>query len=194
MRLGRLNATGCREVTGPGSPAWLAFHVILALVFAALIALGGCGGSSFDGNVYRGAGFAFRVGPVAPTWKRLGVSRGALAFRDEATDATIAASGRCGEDGEDIPLAALTQHLFLEFTDREILEQRVTPMDGREAMNTVLIAKLDGVPQKFDVWVLKKDSCVYDLYYIARPDRFEQGVAAFERFVRGFATVPDHVH
>jgi hypothetical protein len=155
-------------------------------------AVGGCGGTRFDGTTYRGNGLAFRVGPIPPTWTRLDVSHAALAFRDETRDATVAVNGRCGTDGEDVPLSALTQHLFIQFTEREILEQRVVSIDGREAMNTVLIAKLDGVPKKFDVWVLKKDGCVYDFYYIARPDRFGQGMAEFDRFVQGFATVVNH--
>jgi hypothetical protein len=46
------------------------------------------------------------------------------------------------------------------------------------------------VPQKFDVWVLKKDGCVYDMVFFADPRRFDAGVAAFERMVRGFATLP----
>ena len=45
-------------------------------------------------------------------------------------------NGRCGKDGEDVPLASLTQHLFLGFTEREIdCEQTVVPFDGREAMH-----------------------------------------------------------
>lgn len=162
------------------------------LALAALAASTGCAGSRFDGSVYRGDGYAFRVGPTPPTWRRISVSGGALAFRDDEHDATIAANGRCGIDGDDVPLVALTQHLFLEFTDREILQQTTTTMDGREAMNTLLLAKLDGVPKKFDVWVLKKDGCVYDLYFIARPDRFDQGDAAFQRFAQGFAAMPSH--
>jgi hypothetical protein len=162
------------------------------IALAALTAATGCAGSRFDGSVYRGEGYAFRVGPTPATWRRVNVSGGALAFRDDENDATIAANGRCGVDGDDVPLAALTQHLFLAFTDREILQQRTTTMDGREAMNTLLLAKLDGVPKKFDVWVLKKDGCVYDLYFIARPDRFDRCDAAFQRFVQGFAAIPSH--
>src|SRR5262245_16217370 len=140
----------------------------LGRVFCLLVALalgGACGGPSFDGTVYRGDGFAFRVGSVPAGWTRMRASHAALAFRDESHDATIALSGRCGIDGEDVPLASLTQHLFLQFTAREILEQQVVPFDQREAMHTVLIAKLDGVLKKFDVWIMKKDGCVYDLYY-----------------------------
>jgi hypothetical protein len=157
---------------------------------ALALLLSGCG-SAFEGGVYRGDGFAFRVPPPPEGWQRIQVSHAALAFRD-ADGGTIAVDTRCREDGGDVPLASLTQHLFLGFTDREILEQTVVPFDGREAMHTLLSAKLDGVPKKFDVWVMKKDDCVHDLYYIAAPAHFERGAAAFERFVQGFATVPLH--
>jgi len=165
---------------------------LVVVTLTGLAALGGCGGPQFDGTTYHAGNVAFRVGPTPSTWRRIEVSHGALAFRDDGRDATIAVTGRCGVDGEDVPLSALTQHLFLSFTEREILEQKVVPLDGREAMNTVLSAKLDGVPKKFDVWVLKKDGCVYDFLYIVRPDRFDQGVTEFDRFVQGFATVNTH--
>ncbi|UQA60270.1 hypothetical protein [Polyangium aurulentum] len=155
-----------------------------------LAGLAACGGPTFDGSVYRGEGYAFKVPKSPASWQRLDVDKGALAFRDEANDATIAVSGRCKVDGEDVPLRSLTQHLFLQFTEREILTEEVVPFDGREAMHTVVVAKLDGVPNQFDVWILKKDGCVYDLYYIAPPARFEAGVGAFRDFVKGFTTVP----
>lgn len=162
------------------------------LRFGAAVALllTGCGGA-FDGTLYRGDGFAFRVAPLPDTWQRIEISHAALAFRD-ADGGTIAVDTRCRADGGDVPLASLTMHLFLGFTDREILAQTVVPFDGREAMHTLLSAKLDGVPKKFDVWVMKKDDCVHDLYYIADTAHFERGSAAFERFVQGFATVPPH--
>jgi hypothetical protein len=66
------------------------------------------------------------------------------------------------------------------------------PFDGREAMHTSLVAKLDGVPMAYDVWVLKKDGCVYDLLYLAPPADVDRGIEAFHRLVRGFTTVdPD---
>ena len=165
------------------------FFVSALITTSSLIA--GCGSSAFDGSIYRGEGFAFRVAPAPEGWQRIEISHAALAYRDEG-GGTIAVDTRCLKDGGDVPLASLTQHLFLGFTDREILEQTVVPFDGREAMHTRLSAKLDGVPKRFDVWVMKKDDCVHDLYYIATPAHFERGVAAFERFVQGFATVPTH--
>ena len=123
------------------------------------------------------------------TWQRIEVTSTALAFRDEANDATIAVNGRCGKDSDDVPLRSLTAHLFFQFTERSIEQEEVVPFAEREALHTVLVAKLDGVPKKFDIWVLKKDGCVYDLYYFAQPHRYEAGVSEFRRFVGGFGTV-----
>src|SRR3954466_12334487 len=107
-------------------------RLLAAVALAGLGAVVGCGGAQFDGTTFQGNGIAFRVGPTPPTWRRIEVSHTALAFRDDGRDATVAVNGRCGADGEDVPLTALTQHLFLAFTEREILEQKIVPLDGRE--------------------------------------------------------------
>lgn len=172
----------------PAARLRAAAAAIATLAATALAA--GCGGPAFDGHVYHGEGFAFRVPDPPASWTPLEVTGTSLAFRD-ASGGTIAVNGRCGADGDDVPLAALTQHLFLQFTDREITTQEVVPFDGREAMHTELSAKLDGVPNRFDVWVLKKDGCVYDLYYFAAPERFDADKTRFDAFVHGFATVHD---
>jgi hypothetical protein len=162
---------------------------VLALL-ACTAGLSSCGGPSWNGTVYKSGDVAFRTSPPPAEWQRLDVPQGSLAFRDEANDATIAVNGRCGKDSDDVPLRSLTEHLFFQFTDRVVERQEVVPFDEREAMHTVMTAKLDGVPKKFDVWVLKKDGCVYDLLYIARPSSFDAGVTSFRQFARGFSALP----
>lgn len=162
---------------------------LFSLVVVTLFASVACGGATFNGHLFRGRGMAFRVGPVPAHWRRIHVSQALLAYRDDPDRTTIAVNGRCHKDGDDVPLAALTHHLFLLFTDRQVLSQRVLPMDGRDAMRTEIIAKLDGVPKHFVVYVLKKDGCVYDFLSISEmhaPGRAQDG---FEAFVRGFATL-----
>jgi hypothetical protein len=155
---------------------------------ALLLASAGCG-AGLQGDTFHGPGFAFRIGALPPTWHQVDISHAALAFRDETDGASIVLNGRCGVDGEDVPLEALTQHLFMRFTEREIVDQKVVPFDHREALRSVVVAKLDGVPMKFETWVLKKDGCVFDMAFMAAPLRFDRGAAEFERFVRGFATL-----
>lgn len=162
------------------------------LFFLIIVSLGanGCAATAFNGHVFQGHGLAFRVGPIPPHWRPIEVSQALLAFRDDRDMTTIALNGRCHKDGDDVPLASLTHHLFLEFTDRQILSQRVVPMDGRAAMRTHIIAKLDGVPNRFLVYVLKKDGCVYDFLSItAMQAPKHSDDADFEAFVHGFATL-----
>lgn len=149
----------------------------------------GCASTGLDGGVYRGDGFAFRIPDPPSHWRAVDAEQAALAYRDDPHEGMVLINARCGLESDDVPLQALTQHLFLQFTDRQITSQETVPFDGREAMHTVLDAKLDGVPMRYDVWVLKKDGCVYDLLYLAPPDRFDKGQASFRALVRGFRTV-----
>lgn len=111
-----------------------------------------------------------------------------VAYRDDDSAATIAVNGRCGKDADDVPLEALTQHLFLEFTDRKLLDQQHLTLDARAALRTEMVADLDGVPKHYVVYVLKKNGCVYDFMHIASLNSSDEQRAAFDRFVRGFHT------
>lgn len=156
---------------------------------AAIASLAGCS-SSFDGKVYRGDDYAFRVAPAPASWKPMAADGAAIVYADTESKGTILVNARCDRDAEDTPLRSLTQHLFLRFTEREIHSEDVRPFDGREALRTDITAKLDGVEQRFLVWVLKKDRCVYDLVFFSSPATFERTAAAFEAWVSGFSALP----
>ena len=166
------------------------FKVALLAVGAAVLSLTvpGCASSGFDGRVYHAENMRFRVGPIPSSWRRISVDDALLTFRDDAANATIAVNGRCGVDGDDVPLASLTQHLFLQFSDREPTSQQTVTLDGRAALRTELNASLDGVRKHYLVYVLKKDGCVYDFMYISAVGA-EDLSAEFERFVQGFSTL-----
>jgi hypothetical protein len=153
------------------------------------MALGACSGSTFQGGVYRSADVAFRVGNLPPGYRPVDAGKGRLAFRDDETMTTILVNARCGHADDDVPLIALTNQLFMTFTERQPFEQRIEPMDGREALHTAMRAKLDGVAKTFDVYVLKKDGCVYDFVAIASPETADRTRPVFERFVAGFHTL-----
>jgi hypothetical protein len=163
--------------------------VAFVLASAALAVACHGGGGGLEGNVYRDGPVAFRVGAVPEGWRPVSVPGAALAFRDDAHAGSVVVNGRCTGHSDDVPLQALTNHLIMGTTAREFGTQEVVPFDGREALHTTMQAKLDGVPMAYDLWVLKKDGCVYDLVYVAAPQSFEGGASAFRRFVAGFATV-----
>ncbi len=144
---------------------------------------------SFDGTIYRGRDVSFRLSPVPSTWRRVSLPSADLAFRDEPHDASVLVNSRCSSSDRDAPLVSLTEHLIIGTTDRHVSREETIPFDAREARHTVLTARLDGVPMKYDIFVLKKDGCVFDLVYVAAPEA-SAGVDEFDRFVQGFHTVP----
>jgi hypothetical protein len=158
---------------------------VLGLAVAIVMATA-CAGPHYNGRVYDDGALHFRTGPVPSSWRAIEADGTLVAFHDDQAPATIALNGRCGVDGDDVPLASLTQHLFLQFTERQQESQQELNLDGRAALRTELTGKLDGVPKHFVVYVLKKDGCVYDFWRIA--DNASGDVAAFETFVQGFAT------
>jgi hypothetical protein len=151
------------------------------------LALASCAGPpSLMGDVFVNAQVAFRINPVPPGWHPIHLSDADLVYRDAAHDASILVNGRCAPGDSDTPLSALTEHLIMGTTDREFLVEETLPFDAREARHTVLKAKLDGVLMGYDVFVMKKDGCVYDLVYFGAPEGMQAGTPPFETFARGF--------
>jgi hypothetical protein len=156
------------------------------ILLVAVALLAACAhAESFDDGVLHKDGLSIRVGPVPPEWRRLEIEGADLAFRDPPREGSVLFHVRCGNRDDDAPLTVLTQHLIMGTTERDFTSQETLPFDQREALRTQMRAKLDGVPMQYDIYVMKKDGCVYDLVYVAPPDRFAAGAADFDRFARG---------
>lgn len=140
-----------------------------------------------DGSAVEAGALAYEIGPVAPSWRRVRVDDNDLAWFDPDTASLVHVDHTC-ERTQDTPLPALVQHLLLGFTQRVFSLEETVPFDRREARHVVLEARLDGVPRSIELWVMKKDGCVFDLGLVAPPARFAQARVAFDAFVRGFRT------
>ena len=139
------------------------------------LAAAACGhGESFDGGILHKGDLSVRVGPCPSQWTRVRIEGADLAYRDEAREGSTMFDVRCGRSS-DAPLTVLTEHLIMGTTERDFVTQETLPFDGREALHTLMRAKLDGVPMQYDIYVMKKDGCVYDLVYVAPPARFTAG-------------------
>jgi hypothetical protein len=157
-----------------------------ALLLAAFLAAAGCAhGGSFEAGVLVKDGLSVHIGPVPGEWTPLQVDGADLAWRDAPREGSALFDVRCRGRDDDAPLTVLTEHLIMGTTERDFQAQDVVPFDHREALHTRMRAKLDGVPMEYDIYVMKKDGCVYDLVYVAPPDRFEAGAADFDRFALG---------
>ncbi len=163
-------------------------------VRASALSLGllACSGPALSGNVFRKGDVAFRVGPVPENWRliedpRVDGDLASFAFRSDERGLTVGAAGRCGRDSDDVPLAALTRHLTIGFTDRQVRSERDFSLSGRAALRTEMTAKLDGVPTHLVFVVVKKNYCVYDFWRISEGDT--QDTSEFDQFVGGFSTL-----
>jgi hypothetical protein len=149
--------------------------------------LAGCLGtsSSFDGKVYRRGPLAFAMQPPS-SWRAIPAAGATLAFEEGAS--VIFVNARCPGAEGDVPLEALRNHLLAGTTEREFISEAREPLDGREALHSRVRAKLDGVPRFYDVYILKKDGCVYDFVHVG-PEASEasaNGRRRFDAFVHGF--------
>jgi len=158
-------------------------------LFVSLTATGCATTGTLQNGVYRGEQTSYQIGPVGQGWTAVTVDKqNDLAWHNEAKEAVIHVDSDC-DPALDIPLTALRSHLIIGFTEREVLDEELVPMDGREALRTRLSAKLDGVPRDILLQILKKDDCVYDFGLITPPGpSFEEALADFYRMLAGFTT------
>lgn len=168
----------------------LPFRAVLFPTLLALLACAACGGDRgrLHDGVYRGRDSTFAVGTLPPTWSPVGVGRNDLAFSHPELASIIQVNASC-DPQLDIPLEALSRHLLIGFTGREVHSEERVPLDAREALRTHVTASLDGVPRELLLYVLKKDGCVYDFALVAPPgERFTRARADFQGFMDGFST------
>lgn len=92
---------------------------------------------------------------------------------------------QCDDQG-DSSLDQYTDHLRIDWTGWEVISQEETRLLDRAALHTEVIAELDGVVRQNELWVVKKNGCLFDLRYSATPALFDQGQAAFADVVAGF--------
>jgi len=158
-------------------------------LFLSLLTTGCATTGALQGDVYRGEQTSYRIGAPGSDWTPVTVNhQNDLAWHNESKGAVMHADSDC-DSGLDIPLTALRSHLMIGFTEREVIDEEVIPMDGREALRTHFTAKLDGVPRDILLQILKKDDCVYDFGLITPAGTgFDEALLDFDQMLAGFTT------
>lgn len=160
-------------------------RLLLTLVLCALLA--GCHRATFEDSVLQKSDVKYRVGPLSnEVWERRGFADNDLAFVERGDTGRIIATNSTCRDHDDPPLQVLTKHLLMGFTERQDLGQRTFTLDGREALRSRYVAKLDGVPVSLELVVVKKDNCVFDFSYVAPVGTADARMADFESVFNGF--------
>jgi hypothetical protein len=160
---------------------------LLLVVLASMAGSFACGtpqGSFVDGN-FKSDNVTYKVGPPGPGWTEVKLETANAAWHNPEMGAALMVNSHCEGVG-DSPLEGLTSDLLMGMTEREIVSQERVPWAKREALHSVATGKLDGVERKLELFVLKKDGCVYDIVLDASPAHFEAARGAFARVREGF--------
>ncbi|MCX4244692.1 hypothetical protein [Paraliomyxa miuraensis] len=91
---------------------------------------------------------------------------------------------QCDDQG-DSSLDQYTDHLRIDWTSWDVETQEQTRLIDRAALRTIVSAELDGVPRRNELWVVKKNGCLFDLRYSADPPHFGDGQGDFANVVQG---------
>jgi hypothetical protein len=133
----------------------------------------------------------YRVGAPKGRWTRVEVDDNDVAYHNDQLG-TVSANSTC-RDYDDVPERALLSHLLFGTRERVFRTHETVTIDGRGATHALVDFELDGVPLTLEVFLLKKDGCVYDLTYVASRDAHPQGRAALLQLVRGFRVLETHL-
>ena len=165
------------------------------LVALALVTLAGCRGWRDHGDTYypprsgarARAQTTYAFGLPGEGWRplRTRLPEVQVAWIHPGYAGVIELHAACNEQG-DSSLEQYTDHLRIDWTDWAVQSQTREQVIEREALRTVVLASLDGIPRKNELVIVKKNGCLFDLRYSAHPDRFDDGRADFQRVVSGF--------
>lgn len=156
-------------------------HIIVCSMF---ILLGGCVSVSLPGKKVVSAQDVAFDAPASP-FKEIKMSNVDKAWLSGKTANTISYFSECGNTA-DPSLETLESDALSAINDLQVIKSDDIQFNGREARQTIATGKLDGVPVKMSLVLLKKNGCNYTLSYGGTAAQFSQEEAAFENFKRNF--------
>jgi hypothetical protein len=141
------------------------------------------------GRQFVSSAHAFEVPVPEGEWKITPDEPAVLTLSHTRLAAGITISVTCERERQ-APLEVLARHLFFGFKDLEILHQEPAALNGLQALQTVARARLDRGAVQVNSYVAQRDSCVYDIVYVASPEDYARGEPGFERMLAGFRFLP----
>lgn len=164
--------------------SWLSGILLATLVMPAC-----AGGWKGSGDIYRKADSdeaTFRFGLPGSDWEPVREKGSQVAWAHRNLPALIQLQAQCERHG-DSSLEQFTDHLHIDFREWKVVSQKPEQFAGRDALRTTVDASLDGgYTMKFELLVLKKNGCLFDLHLMAAPSAFDQARPAFEQVAAGF--------
>ncbi len=122
--------------------------------------------------------------PPPSPYTELQVQAADKSWQNSNNGNTISFMSNCDQSSE--PTLEILSKMALDGVENlKIVEQKKVNYNGREALSTVLLGRVDGVPIQADLTVLKKNNCVFNVTYIASIHTFMNDLASFKKFWSG---------
>ena len=130
----------------------------------------------------------YRLTLPGSDWQPIRNSRADLELRHREAKAGILVNASCESRRSQSTVNVLTREILAGFTAREVHEQDVASIAGREAAHMVVEGQsgLRSDRVRVELYVARDDRCVYDLLYAAAPEDFATWRGDFRRLVGTF--------
>lgn len=108
-----------------------------------------------------------------------------VAYQSKSTASIISLDSACGAGSanQERSLKSLTDTLLLGTSNVTLRDERPLRVEDTPALQTTIQGMIGGESVKLRTVVLKRQRCVYDLVYVARPDNFSLHESDFSHFV-----------
>ena len=171
-------------------------HLLAPALLGALCLLASCGGWRNYGDTYYarkplrkskvGHEATYSFGMPPKDWRPAKEKGAQVLWTHKSMPAVIHLDAQCEMHG-DSSLESFTDHLRIDFREWQVLSKEHFTLADRDAVRTVVLAEIDGVVKtQMELVVFKKNGCLFDLQYIAAPDVFDRGRAAFQQVIADF--------
>jgi len=108
-----------------------------------------------------------------------------IAYKAKRSASIISLNSACRTkaDVEEKDLKKITQLLFMGISDLRIYSERSLLIQGSPGLESTVQGKVEGEEMMLRTIVLRRNNCVYDLIYMARPNFFKENEQDFAHFV-----------
>ncbi len=155
------------------------------LIILALIFLASC--ASLDINVENKKSEKYEIGKLPDYWAPIKDTTADASYWSKKTGATILINSLCEKYGS-ASLYVLTQNILRGVDDLNAEVEEEIMLVDRKALHTIATGKIDGVLIKTNIYVMRKDYCIYDFTYQVQAEFYSKDVKDFENLVKSFKT------
>jgi hypothetical protein len=124
--------------------------------------------------------FTNPAAPFAPT----DIAPADQAWKSSKTGNTISYFSECSRD--QVPLERMRDDVLLSMPEAKVVSNESRNFDDREALDSTIEGKLEGIPVRIRLLVYQKNGCRYSLSYSCRTSTFDREVSSYQEFEKGF--------